>query len=66
MRITTMTSDKEIDKTPHIRLICYPHDLDTGVKTTVDIMDIDIGRDELVDIFESFMKSLGYYFDEDV
>ena len=35
-----MTSDKEIDKTPHIRLICYPHDLDTGVKTTVDIMDI--------------------------
>lgn len=61
-----MMSDKETDKTPHISLICYPHNPNTGVKTTVDIMDVDIGRDELVDIFESFMKSLGYYFDEDV
>ena len=58
-----MGYNKPTDK-PYIQLICNPYEHETSVNTriTVDVMQKDLSRDEMLEIFETFMKSMGYHF----
>mgnify|MGYP007131600197 FL=1 len=49
---------------PYISLVCNPYEHETSVNTrvTIDIMQKDLSRDDLCEVFESFMKSMGYHF----
>jgi len=49
---------------PYITLVCHPYEHETSVNTrvTIDVMQKDLSRDDLCEVFESFMKSMGYYF----
>ena len=49
---------------PYIQLICHPYEHETSVNTrvTIDVMQKDLSRDDLCEVFESFMKSMGYGF----
>jgi hypothetical protein len=51
---------------PYIQLICNPYEHITSVNTriTIDVMQKDLSRDDMIEIFETFMKSIGYHFDE--
>lgn len=53
-----------LDK-PHITLICNPYEHDTSVNTriTIDVMEKDLSKDEMVQVLEDFMKAIGYFFD---
>ena len=58
---------KALEK-PHIQLICNPYecDLESSInkRITMDVMQKDLTRDEMLEVFESFMKSIGYDLDE--
>jgi hypothetical protein len=49
---------------PNVQLICHPYEHYTSVNTriTIDVMQKDVNRDEMIEILETFMKSMGYYF----
>ena len=53
-----------LDK-PYIQLICNPYEHSTSVNTriTIDVMQKDLSRDDMVEVLEQFMKSMGYGFD---
>ena len=51
---------------PYIQLICNPYEHSSSVNTrvTIDVMQKDLSRDDMVEIFETFMKAMGYSFSE--
>jgi len=61
MEYSNTSSDK-----PYIQLICNPYEHPTSVNTrvTIDVMQKDLSRDDLLEVFEGFMKSMGYHFSE--
>lgn len=52
-----------LDK-PYIQLICNPYEHPTSVNTriTIDVMQKDLSRDQMVEVLEEFMRSMGYRF----
>ena len=58
-------TNKAEDK-PYIQLICNPYEHPTSVNTrvTIDVMQKDLSRDDLLEVFEGFMKAMGYGFNE--
>ena len=51
-------------KEEYIQLICNPYGDDSSVNTrvTIDIMDRDISRDELIEVLDKFVRAIGYQF----
>lgn len=58
-------SHKSLDK-PYIQLICHPYEHETSVNTRIciDVMQKDLSRDDMLEVVEVFMKSMGYHFSE--
>jgi len=54
-----------VDK-PYMQLICHPYEHSSSVNTrvTIDVMQKDLSRDDMLEVFESFMKAMGYQFSE--
>jgi len=52
-----------LDK-PYITLICNPYEHETSVNTrvTIDVMEKDLSRDDMIKVLEDFMKAMGYHF----
>ena len=52
-----------LDK-PYIQLICNPYEDKSSINTriTIDVMEKDLSRDDMVGVLESFMKAIGYNF----
>jgi len=55
-----------LDK-PYITLICNPYEHETSVNTrvTIDVMEKDLSRDNMIKVLEDFMKAIGYHFNKD-
>jgi len=51
---------------PYLQLICHPYEHETSVNTriTIDVMQKDLSRDDMVEVFEGFMKAMGYSFSD--
>ena len=51
---------------PYITLTCNPYEHDTSVNTriTIEVMEKDLSRDDMIEVLETFMKSMGYHFSE--
>jgi len=51
---------------PYIQLICNPYEHETSVNTriTIDVMQKDLSRDDMVEVLEGFMKAMGYHFSD--
>ena len=51
---------------PYITLTCNPYEHETSLNTrvTIDVMQKNLSRDDMVEIFETFMKAMGYSFSE--
>ena len=57
--------------TPYIQLICNPYEQLTcneyrhgdvvNTRVTIDVMQRDLTRDEVLEVFESFLKVMGYH-----
>ena len=60
-----VNNNPQTDK-PHIQLICHPYEHHTSVNTrvTVEVMQKDVSRDDMVEILENFMKAIGYQFSD--
>ena len=58
-----MINNPALEK-PYIQLICHPYEHDSSVNTriTIDVMQKDLSRDEMIQVLEDFMKSVGYSF----
>lgn len=58
-------NNPQLDK-PYIQLICHPYEHETSVNTriTIDVMEKDLSRDDIVEVFEGFMKAMGYGFSD--
>jgi hypothetical protein len=60
-----MSIKQETDE-PYIQLICNPYKTpySDSVKTriTIDVMQQDLLRDDLIELFETFAKSIGFPF----
>jgi len=54
-----------LDK-PYIQLICNPYEHHTSVNTriTIDVMQKDLSRDDMIEVLEGFMKAMGYPFSD--
>jgi|TARA_X000000950_G_scaffold212167_2_gene255241 hypothetical protein len=50
--------------TPYITMTCMPYEHDTSVNTrvTIDVMEKDLSRDQMIEVCENFMKAIGYSF----
>lgn len=51
---------------PYITFTCNPYEHESSVNTrvTIEVMQKDISRDDLLEVFEGFMKAMGYHFDD--
>tara|TARA_A200000159_G_C7220679_1_gene295973 strand:- start:269 stop:484 length:216 start_codon:yes stop_codon:yes gene_type:complete len=60
-----MGYNKATDK-PYIQLICHPYEHETSVNTrvSIDVMQKDLSRDDMIQVCEDFMKAMGYHFSE--
>jgi hypothetical protein len=60
-----MKDKPALDK-PYITLTCNPYEHDTSVNTciTIEVMEKDLSRDDMVEVLEQFMKAIGYAFDK--
>ena len=49
---------------PYIQLICHPYEHESSVNTrvTIDVMQKDLSRDDMLQVLEDFMKAMGYSF----
>ena len=58
-----MSVKPALDK-PYITLTCNPYEHDTSVNTriTIEVMEKDLSRDEMIEVCENFMKAIGYSF----
>ena len=63
--MTELNKNEALDK-PYIQLICHPYEHESSVNTrvTIDVMQKNLSRDDMVEIFETFMKAMGYHFSE--
>jgi len=54
-----------LDK-PYITLICNPYEYESSVnkRVTIEVMEKDLSRDDMLEVFENFMKAIGYHIDE--
>ena len=54
-----------LDK-PYMQLICNPYEHSSSVNTrvTIDVMQKDLSRDDMVEVLEGFMKAMGYHFSD--
>jgi hypothetical protein len=61
--MTINNSNPATDK-PYIQLICNPYEHSTSVNTrvTIDVMQKDLSRDDMLEVLEGFMKAVGYNF----
>ena len=53
--------NKAEDK-PYMQLICNPYEHETSVNTrvTIDVMQKDLSRDDMLQVLQDFMKAIGY------
>jgi hypothetical protein len=60
-----MSMSYKLDK-PYIQLIRHPYEHETSVNTrvTIDVMEKDLSRDDIVEVLEGFMKAMGYGFSD--
>ena len=58
---------KPATEKPYITLVCNPYEHETSVNTrvTIDVMQKDLSRTEIVEVLESFIKAMGYPMDSD-
>ena len=51
-------------KEPYMQLICNPYEHESSVNTrvTIDVMQKDLSRDDVIQVLEGFMKAMGYNF----
>ena len=51
---------------PYVQLICHPYEHSSSVNTrvTIDVMQKDLSRDDMLQVLEDFMKAMGYSFSE--
>jgi len=51
---------------PYMQLICHPYEHSSSVNTrvTIDVMQKDLSRDDMLQVLEDFMKAMGYSFSE--
>ena len=49
---------------PYIQLICNPYEHPSSINTrvTIDVMQKDLSRDDMIEVLEGFMKAMGYSF----
>ena len=61
-----MTFDNPQTDEPYIQLICNPYEHSSSINTrvTIDVMQKDLSRDDMLEVFEQFMKACGYHFDK--
>jgi hypothetical protein len=62
-----MTWDhKPAEEKPYIQLICNPYEdkSSTNTRITIDVMEKDLSKDDMIEVLETFMKSMGYHFSE--
>ena len=54
-----------LDK-PYMQLVCNPYEHSSSVNTrvTIDVMQKDLSRDDMVEVLEGFMKAMGYHFSD--
>lgn len=59
--------DKPATEKPYITLVCNPYEHETSVNTriTIDVMEKDLSRAQIVEVLESFIKAMGYSMDSD-
>ena len=59
-----MFNVKSATDKPYITLICNPYEDESSINTriTIDIMEKDLSRDDMIQVFETFMKAMGYHF----
>jgi len=58
--------DKPASDKPYITLTCNPYEHDTSVNTrlTIEVMEKDLSRDDMIQVCEDFMKGIGYHFNK--
>ena len=61
-----MVFDNPQTDKPYIQLICNPYEHSSSVNTrvTIDVMQKDLSRDDMPELFGQFMKACGYHFDQ--
>jgi len=49
---------------PYIQLICNPYEDNSSVNTrvTIDIMEKNLSRDDMIEVLSKFMVAAGYHF----
>lgn len=49
---------------PYMVLVCNPYEHSTSINTrvTMEVMQKDLSRDDMVQVCEDFMKAIGYSF----
>ena len=59
-------SNKPASDKPYIILTCNPYEHESSVNTrvTIEVMEKDLSRDEMVEVLEQFMKACGYHFNK--
>lgn len=40
----------------------YEHDTSVNTRVTIDVMEKDLSRDQMIEVCENFMKAIGYSF----
>ncbi len=60
-----MGPNPALDK-PYMQLICNPYEDISSVNTrvTIDVMQKDLSRDDMLEVLEGFMKAMGYTFSD--
>ena len=55
-----------LDK-PYITLVCNPYECKGSINTrvTLEVMEKDLSRDDILGVLENFMKAIGYHLDID-
>ncbi len=59
----SMEFDNIAEDKPYIQLICHPYEHSTSVNTrvTIDVMQKDLSRDDMLQVFQDFLRALGYH-----
>jgi len=61
-----MINNNPATEKPYMQLICNPYEHSSSVNTrvTIDVMQKDLSRDDMLQVLEDFMKAMGYSFSE--
>lgn len=51
---------------PHVILTCNPYEDESSVnaRITIEVMEKDLSRDDMIQVCEEFMKAIGYHFNK--